>query len=123
MDSKVLVAQRISKQAAVYNNHPFIRGIATILVVAPLSKFEEILAEVRVCGGRLSPNADYIQQGNVITRWIPPDCPRHMLFGLSAILVMKDRTLKLDAQTSEELENTLLRARMASMPNARIELF
>jgi hypothetical protein len=115
------VAARIGKQAAVYNTHPFIRGIATILVATEWLRYQEIQAELHKSGGRLAPTLDYIQQGNVVTRWLPVECPHHLLFGQSAILVLREHR-RLSIETLAELENTLIRARMAQMPDARIEL-
>lgn len=116
------VAARISKQAAAYNSKPFTKGVATILVVTDWVSFRCIVAELRKDGGRLSENCDYVQQGNVITKWIALDCPRHLLFGQSAILVLRDRSFLFPRETLNELENTLIRARMAKMPQARVEL-
>ena len=115
------VARRVADVATVYNRDPFIKGIATILVVCAKQRFDDILVEVHKSGGRMSASRDFLQQGNVIVKWIPPDCPRHMLFGQSAIIVFKDAHIKLDAVAECELDNTLVRARMAKMAGATIE--
>lgn len=116
-----LIAARIDMMIDRYEQKPFTRGIAEILVVCNVLRFHTLGAYLEEPKYHRNAIEGYIQRRNVMIRPVHPSMPDHKLRGCVCIMVLFDHTIPLDEFHRTQLNNTLMSARLAGFEGADIE--